>query len=159
MKSFSSLPTGGLHSVMKNALDIFHSGYSSPSFARVIREFFLALHQEKLMGFPEAKPVRMWCFLRLQPPGVSCSHIIMPTLSLKQLINVSILLFLPVCGSSSFCSRWADLSSVSLDLPVSPYFGGIGLPCHLTLQMGQEKSLTFSFLSLFSYGKDGSDEF
>lgn len=123
MKSFSFLPTGGLHSVMKNALDIFHSGYSSPSFARVIREFFLALHHEKLMGFPEAKPVRVWCFLRLQPPGVSCSHIIMPTLSLKQLINVSILLFLPVCGSSSFCSRWADLSSVSLDLPVSPYFG------------------------------------
>ena len=88
---------------MEKSLGVCHDDYSSSPHARAMREFFLDLNGENLVWSLEVKPTKAWGPKTSVPRNFSFSCY--STLSLQQVIKIMLGVFLPVYGSSNFCSR------------------------------------------------------
>lgn len=82
--------------------------------------FFLDIHQERLIGFPKVRLIKVWGPLRLQPSRISQSPSRPHTAS-----NNSPILPPYSYRCSSFSSSPAGLSLISLHPFICPGFGGL----------------------------------
>ena len=128
---------------MEKALGIFHKHQFSPPHARAMR-IFLDLHCQNLLGFLEVRFMKVW------GPSWDCGPQEFLTLMLvQQLLKITIYVFLPVHGSSGFCSWYTDLDCDFRDLSVSPDFWVAVCLASSVLWQVQEKAVDFQFFQLF----------
>lgn len=104
------------------------------------------------MGFLEVKLMKVQGPVWLQLWRVSHWHYF--TFHIHKFNKITVEVFLPVYGSSNFCSRWVDLGCDSLHSPVSRFQHSLSFD--LISLMGTRKVIDFQFFSFFLFfGRDG----